>query len=126
MSKLTQKIGKEIKFSSKLNHHESVYKGGGLYFKVSKVTLKMLKYLESELSPFGFINDKFTSGGGYSTNYTYGVTNPKNGLSIWVWDFEGDEDYTPVYQWTIGFNKDGEDNKSEVIKDIDNFIKGLK
>ena len=86
----------------------------------------MLKYLESELSPFGFINDEFTYGGGYSTNYTYGVTNPKNGLSIWVWDFEGDEDYTPVYQWTIGFNKDGEDNKSEVIKDIDNFIKGLK
>ena len=30
MSTTTQKIGSEIKFSSKLNHYESVHKGGGI------------------------------------------------------------------------------------------------
>jgi hypothetical protein len=117
MSKLTQKIGKEIKFSSKLPTHE----GGGIKFKVEKETLKMLKNLESELSPLGFINDEFVWGGGSSTNYTYGVSNPKNGLSIWVDDC-GDE---PFYCFSINGNDEGEE-PFQPINDINSFIESYK
>jgi hypothetical protein len=115
MSKLTQKIGKEIKFSSKLPTHE----GGGIKFKVSKETLKMLKNLESELSPLGFINDEWIWGGGTAVNYTYGVTNQKNGLSIWVDDSNDDEPY-------YVFSKNGDIENLQPIKDINSFIESYK
>jgi len=116
MSKSTQQIGKEIKFSSKLPTHES-----GVTFKVSKETLKMLKNLESELSPLGFINDEFVWGGGSSTNYTYGVSNPKNGLSIWVDDCTDE----PYYVYSINGNDEGEE-PTQPIKDINSFIESYK
>ena len=123
MSKLTQKIGKEIKFSSKLPTHE----GMGIKFKVSKETLKMLKYLESELSPLGFINDEFVWGGGSSTNYTYGVINPKNGLSIWVDDTNESEvdGELPYYVYTKDIMNCDEE-PFEPIKDINSFIESYK